>query len=186
MDDLKFELKTCDVREFRIRYDRDENGNAVIRSLQHDGEDLKPTKRFWRSFFQRFRISENVFRYFEPPEVFYRISSRAENQRIQFCIERRKGAPPNLLAATTPGRPIIPFEEISRLIADYDGTDVRYSRGQIISTHMPRSGGCRFNIGGDDFEHRGAHQASQIRHGAQAQDHGRHNHVPDGTPATHG
>ena len=154
MENLKFELKTCDVREFRIRYERDERSNVLIRSLQLAGEDLKPTARFWRSFFQRFRISENVFRYFEPPEVFNRISSRAENQRIQFTIERRNGTQPQLLAATTPGRPIIPFDEISKLVADYDGKDVRYSKGQIISTHMPRSGGCRFSIGGDEFEHR--------------------------------
>lgn len=154
MKDLKFEQKTCDVREFRIRYDRDERGNVLFRALSYAGEDLKPTKRFWRSFFQRFRISENVFRYFEPPEVFHRISSRAENQRVQFCIERPETGQPKLLAATTPGRPIIPFDEITKLVSDYEGTDVQYSNGQIISTHMPRSGGSQFSIGGDEFEHR--------------------------------
>lgn len=154
MHDLNFELKTCDVRDFRIRYERDESGNVLFRSLQYASEDLQPTKRFWRSFFQRFRISENVFRYFEPPEVFHRISTRAENQRIQFCIERQKGNPPKLLAATTPGRPIIQFDEINQLIEDYEGSDVNYSNGQIISTHMPRSGACPFTIGGDQFEHR--------------------------------
>lgn len=154
MKDLKFELKTCNVRDFRVQYERDERSNVNVSGLSYAGEKLRPTKRFWRSFFQRFRISENVFRYFEPPEVFHRISTRAENQRIQFCVERDKQSAPRLLAVTTPGRPIIPFEDINKLVEDYEGTDVHYSNGQIISTHMPRSGGSRFNLGGDDFEHR--------------------------------
>lgn len=154
MQDLHFEQKTCDVRDFRIRYDRDEKSNVAVTALNFNGEDLKPTKRFWRSFFQRFRISENVFRYFEPTEVFTRISQRAENHRIRFCIERRPDAAPKLLAATTPGRPMIAFKEVKELVDDYEGQDVEYSNGVIISTHMPRSGGSRFRIGGDDFEHR--------------------------------
>jgi len=154
MQDLHFEQKICDVRDFEVRYDRDHNGNVRFSALNYAGEDLKPTKRFWRSFFQRFRISENVFRYFEPSEVFQRISQRADNQRIRFCVERQPGTVPKLLAATTPGRPMIHFNEISDLVESYEGTDVEYSNGIIISTHMPRSGASRFKIGGDDFEHR--------------------------------
>lgn len=154
MQDVTFEQKTCDVRDFKIRYDRDETGNVRFRALAFDGEELKPTKRFWRSFFQRFRISDSVFRYFEPTEVFQRISQRADNHRIRFSIERRAEGQAQLLAVTTPGRPIIHFDEVSRLVEEYEGTDVRYSKGIVTSTHLPRSGASRFQIGSDDFEHR--------------------------------
>lgn len=154
MENLRFENKICDVRDFKIRHERDENGNVNFRALQYDGEDMKPTKRFWRSFFQRFRISENVFRYFEPNEVFQRISQRADNQRIRFCIERKPQRIPRLLAATTPGRPTIGFDDVLDLVNRYDGTDLEYTDGVVSSTHLPRSGASRFAIGGDEFEHR--------------------------------
>ena len=35
-----------------------------------------PTPRFWKSFAHRFHVSENVFRYFEPDEVFGRVAER--------------------------------------------------------------------------------------------------------------
>ena len=154
MDTLRFDQKICDVRDFKIRYDRDENANVRFKALNYNGEDLKPTKRFWRSFFQRFRISDNVFRYFEPTEVFTRISERAENRRIRFCVERQPGKAPQLLAVTTPERPIIHFDAVRDLVDQYEGQDVEYSDGVIISTHLPRSGANRFQIGGDAFEHR--------------------------------
>lgn len=154
MQNLKFEERICDVRDFKIRYERDERGNALVKSLNYRGEDLQPTKRFWRSFFQRFRVSESVFRYFEPTEVFQRISERAENHRVRFCIERQPGHPARLLATTTPGRPIIHFDQVKDLVEEYEGTDIEYSNGVIISTHMPRSGASQFTIGSDEFEHR--------------------------------
>lgn len=154
MKRIQIEQQTCDVSDFKVRYDRDDNSNVRFTALNFNGEDLKPTRRFWRSFFQRFRISENVFRYFEPTEVFTRISQRAANHRIRFCIERNADKPPRLLSATTPGRPMIHFDEVQDLVEEYDGTDVEYSNGVIISTHMPRSGAGQFEIGGDQFEHR--------------------------------
>lgn len=154
MKRLQIEQQTCDVRDFEIRYERDDNANVRFTALSFQGEDLTPTRRFWRSFFQRFRIAENVFRYFEPTEVFARISQRAANHRVRFCIERTPDKPPKLLSVTTPGRPMIQLDEVQDLVAEYDGTNVEYSNGVIISTHMPRSGAGQFAIGGDRFEHR--------------------------------
>lgn len=129
-------------------------GKTTVTELEIAGEPVKPTARFWRSFFVRFGVTDNVFRYFTPAEVFERISARAQNDRFRFCLQRKQGGEASLLAVSSPKRPIISHDDIARLIERYDGEGVGYESGIVTSTHTPRSGERSFAIGGDEFQHR--------------------------------
>lgn len=137
------------VGERRMR-----TGKVNVTGIRVEGEKAFPTKRFWRSFFVKFGISENVFRYFEPAEVFDRISERASDDLIRCCIERAPNGEARLLAVSNPSRPVIRYGEITDLVSRYGGRDVSYAEGIITSTHTPRSGDQAFQIGGDRFKHR--------------------------------
>ncbi len=129
-------------------------GRVSVTELDIAGETVKPTPRFWKSFFSRFGVTDNVFRYFSPAEVLQRISERAQNDQLRFCIERNGKGKANLLAVSNPKRPIIRQPEVAELVGRYEGDDVRYESGVITSTHTPRSGENSFNIGSDQFQHR--------------------------------
>jgi hypothetical protein len=143
------------VRDLRVRQARrTASGKLDIQVMEVDGEPVLPSKRFWTSFCMRFAIAESVFRYFEPCEVFQRISQRAAEAPIRYCLERAEAKQPRLLAVSNPDRPIIRHSELQQLLANYGGRELRYADGTVTSTHIPRSGEQTFCIRGDQFQHR--------------------------------
>ena len=129
-------------------------GKTTISTIMVEGEKTVPTKRFWRSFFVRFGISDSVFRYFEPTEVFQRISERAPDDLLRYCLERDHERPPRLLAVSHPNRAVIRYAEVLDLASRHGGHDPKYADGIVTTTHTPRSGDQPFQIGGDRFQHR--------------------------------
>jgi hypothetical protein len=129
-------------------------GKVSVGALEISGEPVLPTKRFWKSFFNRFGVNDNVFRYFDPTEVFQRISERAADDLVRYCVERNENGHSRLLAVSSPKRPVIDFDQVNTLVRKYDGRDMHYDAGIVTSTHAPRSGDCTFSIGADRFQHR--------------------------------
>lgn len=139
------------------RVERTQSGRVTLKDLTLDGQSVTATRRFWRSFFSRFGIAENVFRYFSPEEVFHRISTMNPDDSFRFCISNQqvKGKTSRrLLAVTNPKRPVIRHAEITDLIARHGGTDISYRDGLVTSFHAPRGGSREFKIGGDQFRDR--------------------------------
>lgn len=155
----QFEYRTFRVNELSVKPKIKEDstdkasGHRVDR-LQLDGESLQPTRRFWKSFAMRFGVAEQIFRYFEPEEVFERISERNINDRLRVCIQRDRDGEGDLLAVTNPQKPVIHAHEAMGLLNRFEGTDVDYVEGVVTSTHVPRSGDRYFDIGGDEFQNR--------------------------------
>jgi hypothetical protein len=150
-----FHYGMTSVKDIRIAATRHGAGaKTTVTGLELAGEQVQPTRRFWRSFFNRFGVSDNVFRYFEPSEVFQRISARSADDMVRYCVERSDDGKSRLLAVSSPKRPVIDYDQVMSLIRRYDGQDVDYDGGIITSTHAPRSGDRTFNIGGDRFQHR--------------------------------
>lgn len=150
-----FEYGYARVRDFRVEAERDlKSGRVHVKGLELHGEQMTPTKRFWKSMFMRFGFSESVFRYFDHAEVFQRISEKAPTDTVRFCIERGGTRGPRLLSVSNPKRPVITHEEVQGFLEGYGGKDIQYSEGMVKSTHRPRSGDCDFEIGGDRFKHR--------------------------------
>ncbi len=146
------------VADLQVRkVERTQNGRVTLKDLAIDGQSVTATRRFWRSFFSRFGIAENVFRYFAPDEVFGRISSMNPNDSFRFCIANQKSrnqSSARLLAVTNPNRPVIRHDEVGDLLTRYGGTDISYRDGLVTSFHAPRGGSREFQIGGDQFRDR--------------------------------
>ena len=144
--------RVCDLV---VQVKRDSPRKKVrIPAIEIDGESFAPTRRFWKSFFGRFGIADNVFRYFEPEEVFQRISERSTDDSIRYCVERDQDGKGRLLAVTNPQRAFIRYGEVGDLVGRYDGFELTYNQGIMTSTHRPRSGDQTFAINGDKFQHR--------------------------------
>jgi len=152
---MTFDYGMTTVRDLQVRQStRGRSGKLTIKKLKVDGRVVAPTPRFWKSFFIRFGISENVFRYFEPEEVFTRISERAADDAVRYCIESGPKQKDRLLAVTNANRSIIRYGEVCDIVDRYQVSDHQYDAGIVTSTHAPRSGEQPFTIGGDRFEHR--------------------------------
>jgi hypothetical protein len=130
------------------------SGRITVNSIEVDGQPARPTQRFWKSFFQRFGVADNVFRYFSPAEVFERISMRAKDDTLRYCVERDERGEASLLAVSSPKRPVIDYGDVMNLVRRYEGREVAYEHGMVRSTHVPRGGERPFAIGADDFQHR--------------------------------
>lgn len=155
----RFTYGFATVSDIQVRkVQRAAGGKVALRDLMIDGVPVRASRRFWRSFFTRFGIAENVFRYFSPDEVFTRIAEVNRDASFRFCIANRSdkdGVTRNdLLAVTSPNKPVIRYDEITDLLTRYGGTDVRYHDGLVTSTHAPRGGSREFAIGGDQFRDR--------------------------------
>ncbi len=150
----RFQYGITEIRDLTVdRVRRNDAGKVTQVSLRLDDEIVEPTKRFWRSFFQRFGISANVFRYFEPVEVFERISQVGRDTEFRTCIELQGGRR-RLLGVTSPSRPVLPLHRMEGLLESHGAVRVQYGDGVLTTTHLPQSRRRRAPIGADDFEDR--------------------------------
>jgi len=150
----RFEYGITEVRDLTVdRVRRDDAGNVVRMMLRLDDEPVEPSPRFWKSFFRRFGISANVFRYFEPVEVFERISRVGSETTFRTCIEV-KGDTRRLLGVTSPTRPVLPMHRMAALFDDHGAIRLQYGDGVLRTTHLPQARRRKEAIGGDDFEDR--------------------------------
>ena len=120
-----------------------------------DGEPLRPSPRFWTSFFMRFGIGKSVFNYFDHAEVFARLAERSPSDRLRFVVERNAdhGGGGTLLAVSNPTRAVVKHDDLRDLLDRYDGDRVTYHNGVVESHHSPRVG-HRFHVSGDAFANR--------------------------------
>ncbi|MFW6169072.1 MAG: DUF932 domain-containing protein [Planctomycetota bacterium] len=130
------------------------SGKLTVNQMRVDQQSVTPTSRFWTSFFHRYGVSESIFRYFQPVEVFNRIAQCVSNEQLRYCIEQQDNGRRRLLAVSNPDRAVIRHGEVVDLVGRYDGIDIDYADGVVTSTHTPGSGARSFTIGGDHFQHR--------------------------------
>lgn len=119
-----------------------------------NGQRVIASARFWRSLSVRCGLNESVFRYFEPDEVFARISERSGARQLRFTLEHGAEADPRLLGVTDVSAPVIDIEGARALLSAHGAQRVTYQDGRISSMHVPASGPGGFRIGPDDFENR--------------------------------
>ena len=124
--------------------------------LMLDGEPIVTTQRFWWSLFMRCGLNEAVFRYFEPSELFERVSQRDAGRSIRFAIETpgQAGRPRRLLAVSSPNGPLLPRDAAAEIIDNYSGAGVAYADGKLSSLHTPAVGDRSLSIGPDEFKQR--------------------------------
>jgi len=121
-----------------------------------DGEPIVTTQRFWWSLFMRCGLNEAVFRYFEPSELFERVSQRDAGRSIRFAIETpgQPGRPRRLLAVSSPSGPLLSRDAAAEIVDNYSGAGVAYAEGKLSSLHTPAVGDKSLSIGPDEFKQR--------------------------------
>ena len=136
------------------------NGKAeeepTVECVEINDESLRPSTRFWNSFFSHFGISSSIFRYYSHAEVFSRIAKRSKDSTIRYCVDRRRGRRgARLLAITRPGKPLITYTATMQLLQKHRVSDYHFDRNGIVtSEHVPLSGDRWHTIGSDRFAHR--------------------------------
>ena len=114
------------------------------KALYLNGEAVLTTPRFWWSLFVRCGLSESVFRYFDPAEVFDRVASVDAGRSIRFAIEgdAARGGARKLLAVTSPNGPILDRSAVAEIIESAgagivippgDGAKASEALGRLLS-----------------------------------------------------
>lgn len=152
---LEIELSACDPRA-RESGQEVVNGGKAITGIIIDGERIKPTGRFWESLYARFGLNTAFFKFFDHNEVFQRIGEKESNDRVRVCIERGPTGDARLLAATSPTKPILIYDDLQDVLHQFgaDPSQINYAKGVVTSTHTPRTGAGTYNIGGDAFQNK--------------------------------
>lgn len=140
--------------ETRVTEDKRRRRRPVTQ-VSIDGEPFQPSERFWTSLYIRYGFSKSFFNYFTHEEVFSRIADVSPNDRMRFCIERdQKTGQGQLLAVSNPAKSVVRHDELMELLELYQGNRIVYHNGVVESHHVPRMGGNRFKIAGDEFANR--------------------------------
>jgi hypothetical protein len=152
---MRFDYTLAAVNELVVQTRQDvRTGQPVVAAVLVGGEPLVPTERFWTSLYARFGFNGSIFRYFRHHEVLERIA-QTETDRLRLCVERNEACGQSrLLAVTSPGKPIIRYDDLMNTLARYGGEGVHYADGIVESTHVPRAGSGSFQIAGDEFSNR--------------------------------
>jgi hypothetical protein len=144
-----FEYIYVPINDLAVELTEDEaTGKPVVESVVVAGEPMQPTSRFWTSLFARYGFNKAFFKYFNHAEVFDRIHKHEANDRMRVCVERSERGD-NLLAVSSPTRPVVTHSNLMELLNRYDGQSITYHGGIVESTHTPRSGSNRSEILGD-------------------------------------
>lgn len=148
--------RTC-LKDIKVNTSVTLKGHTVVDSVEVCGMKCRPTNRFWRSLMSRYGFSNSIFKYFEYHEVFDRISARAANDNLRVCIESTPDASGNtnlnLLAASSPGSPVMEYDSLISILNDYGITGYKYHDGMVVSNHVPRINQDQ-QIGPDTFAQR--------------------------------
>jgi hypothetical protein len=152
---MRFDYTFAAVNELVVQTKQEvRTGQPVVSAVLVGGEPLVPTERFWTSLYARFGFNGSIFRYFRHDEVLERIA-QTETDRLRLCVERdQAGGTGRLLAVTSPGKPIIRYDDLMSTLTRYGGEGVCYADGIVESTHVPRAGSGNFQIAGDEFSNR--------------------------------
>lgn len=141
------------LKDLKVQPIADEKNAKKNRvTIELEGKAYLPTSRFWRSFFNRYHISESVFRYFSHEEVFQRIASKIRADDFRYCIEERENGASILLAVSSPERSVIRSATVQTVVENFGSLGTEYHEGFITSTHAPRSGEFQYKIGPDEFK----------------------------------
>lgn len=152
-----FEYGTCRLRDLQVPPAPAETADKPLackltKSLTLKDRPVTPSKRFWNSLQVRFGFTHNIFRYFSHEEVFRRISQKAPDDAIRYCLEiNDHEEAPTLLAVSNPKAAVIENDEIRNLLTRYRAKSREYHDGVVRSYHNPRHS-SPFTISGDGFE----------------------------------
>lgn len=146
----KFEFRNLSLNDIRVKPPQKEGGKKRDQIII-DGQEIAASDRFWASLFSRYAFNSSIFNYFQPAEVFERISNVNGRDQLRLCLETDKdGGNVTALASTNPEKDTLKLDRYIDLIQNYNGESITYNNGIIESTHTPTVVD-EFSIKGDLF-----------------------------------
>ncbi len=146
-----FEYGVSRLRDIKVCAGVNKAGHTAVDHLTLNDRPVKPSNRFWLSLQCRFGFTQNIFKYFGHEEVFDRISKKAPNDELRWCVENSESAVmPTMLAVTNPRTSAVRHDDLCGLLNRFGNEEHSYSNGIVRSTHAPRHD-SPFSIAGDDF-----------------------------------
>lgn len=133
----RFDYMTCRVCDLKPTAHK-KGERTEISTVEIDGRVCKPSPRFMVSLGAKYGFGPSIYRWFEPEEVFKRISERANSDRIRVCVEQRGENQETLLGVSNPGSVLIHHDELLGLLSDYG---VKVDDADYGQRSWPRSGG---------------------------------------------
>jgi hypothetical protein len=159
LDDLSIESKTLPLNKLSVEYDREPSEcksraeiNLNTRVVLPDGRRMRVSDRFWLTFSSLYGLSQSVFDYFHPTEVFDRITqTKKDTVRVAFEEERFPGMDGVMLSATNPAKPLLRVDQVRELVDSFDGKGLSYAGG-VATCRFDCPFPMEFEIGGDGFK----------------------------------
>jgi len=160
LDNLTIGSQTLPLNALRVEYhDRKPEDcksrrevNWATRVVLPDGRRLYVSDRFWLSFSSLFGLSQSVFSYWQPEEVFQRITE-VKGDTVRVAFEEIQGSDVTdgrLLSCTKPDKPLLRVNQTRRLVEQFGGRGLSYGNG-IVTARFDCPFPMEFEIGGDGF-----------------------------------
>ena len=160
LDGLSIGSQTLPLNTLRVEYeDRKPEEcksraevNWATRVVLPDERRLYVSDRFWLSFSSLFGLSQSVFSYWKPEEVFDRIT-QVKGDTVRVAYEELAGSDVidgRLLSCTKPDKPLLRVDQAQGLVDQFDGKGLSYGNG-IVTCRFDCPFPMEFNVGGDDF-----------------------------------
>ena len=119
-----FDYKFSSVRDLSVLTAEDpKNGKRVVNTVVVQGEPVKPTRRFWTSFYARYGFGGQFFKYFTHDEVFRRIAEVESQDQLRLCIERGGDGENHLLAVSNPAKPLVMYDSLIETLRRYGAAE---------------------------------------------------------------
>lgn len=148
---MQFDYLNCTCKDLEITNKIGPKGKVSIETVKLNGECVLPTKRFMKSFKQRFRVDTKMTKLFTWEEIFTRIPQVYASDQFRVTIERNGDGPGRLLGATNITAPLLKYDQLCEVLEQHNPVGkVQYSEGIVRSPHTP-SVPFKFNVGGDNF-----------------------------------
>lgn len=119
---IKFDYTTTRVKDL-VPHTTKKGERTVVDTITVDGRVMKPTTRFWTSFFAKFGFGNSTFKWFDHAEVFARISERAPSDKLRLCVEAQSemgNGNERLLAISNPASVLVKHDDLLGLLAKQD------------------------------------------------------------------
>jgi hypothetical protein len=158
LDNLTIEAQTLPLNKLAVVFDREPAEcksraeiNLNTRVVLPDGRKMRVSDRFWLSFSSLYGLSQNVFNYYHPEEVFDRITqTKQDTVRVTFEESQIPEMDGCLLSATNPAKPLLRVDQARGLVDSFGGKGLSYANG-IVTCRFDCPFPMEFEIGGDGF-----------------------------------
>lgn len=142
------------LKDFKVQHVKAATkADRLPKTLTLKDREFRASQRFYGSLLSRFALSDSIFQYYSPEEVFARVSSVRGDDPIRYTVEKNPDGDV-LLAVTAPTANAIELPQIEQLFAGHKAIETSYYDGIVQAKFLPAGKDERDMIGDDEFQKR--------------------------------